>query len=428
LDTNEDKQVQQYDDRRYVPEEDTISLLDLLGVLVKRRRLILFTTLFAAVFIVLFSIYTLKVPATSPANPMPNVYSPTVEVLIQDQGSSNSLSSILSGSGGSTLANLLGSSVSGATSTSSDLAQALLTENTILDQVVKDFNIIQKYHIEKYPLTSSRKLIKNNLKTKYDAKTGILSVSYTDTDPVFATKVVNEIVDLLQQRFRALTMEKVIKKKNFLGERAKEIASDLKKAENAIIAFQKKYGIVDLGAQTAQSAQQLASYQSQLYQLELQKQNLLLYNKPDSATVVRKQNEIDQLRKFINELEGGFRVYSAQTIPADQLVQLGVDYQNLQMNVTLQSTLYKTVREQFEASKIEELSPSQTLQIIEHAEVPELKSGPSRGIISIIVTISAFFLAVFTAFIMEYFDKAGQDPIEAQKLEAIRKVFRRNRS
>ena len=44
--------------------------------------------------------------------------------------------------------------------------------------------------------------------------------------------------------------------------------------------------------------------------------------------------------------------------------------------------------------------------------------------LSIIVTITAFFLSVFLAFVFEYFDRAKSDPLEARKLEVIRDQFR----
>ena len=426
LDNHKDQQIQQYNDAAYVPQEDTISLLDLIGVLVKRWRLLLFTTLFAALFILVFSIYTMKLPPDSKANPMPNVYSPNVLVLLQTTNSTNSLSQLLSGTS-STLSSLLGSSL-GSSGTSADLAQALLKENTILDQVVKDFDIIKKFHITKNPLDSSRKYVTSHLTMKYTATTGILDVSFTSTDPVFATKVVNRMVDLLEERFHALTMEKVLNKKAFLEGRVAQVAKDLKASENELVDFQTKYGIVDMSATMANTATQLGSYQSQLNSLQLQKQNLLMYNKADSAAVVRLDDQIKQLQQFIAELRGGFRLFSSQSFSADAIVRLGVEYQNLVANMTLQSSLYKTMQEQLEAVKLQEQDPSQTFQIIQHAEIPELKSGPSRGKISIIVTVTAFFLAVFAAFIMEYFEKARQDPIEAQKLEAIRNTLHRKRS
>jgi uncharacterized protein involved in exopolysaccharide biosynthesis len=86
-----------------------------------------------------------------------------------------------------------------------------------------------------------------------------------------------------------------------------------------------------------------------------------------------------------------------------------------------------TLRQQYETAKLEADSTAKTFQVIERAEVPELKSGPSRGKISTIVTITVFFLAVFISFIMEYFERVKHDPIESAKLDEIKGLFGRPR-
>ncbi|NOY08670.1 MAG: hypothetical protein GXP33_07490 [Spirochaetes bacterium] len=205
-------------DRDYTAEEDTISLLDLFAVLVKRRRLIIWSTLIAALFIVSFSILTIKLPPDSRWNYLPNIYKPKVEVLVKAGSQSGSaISSILSSSGLSSLAGLLGASTG--TNSSAELAQALLKGNTIKDQIAEEFNFKKRYNITKYPRTTERKIINSALDAEYDPKSNILEISYKSIDPVFATKVVNRIVELLDKRFKDLTLEKVRQKKKFLEER-----------------------------------------------------------------------------------------------------------------------------------------------------------------------------------------------------------------
>ena len=64
---------------------DTISLLDILAILAIRWKLIFFTTFFAAIGVVLFSIYTIRMPADSRFNPLPNFYRPDAQILLKDR-------------------------------------------------------------------------------------------------------------------------------------------------------------------------------------------------------------------------------------------------------------------------------------------------------------------------------------------------------
>jgi uncharacterized protein involved in exopolysaccharide biosynthesis len=139
--------------------------------------------------------------------------------------------------------------------------------------------------------------------------------------------------------------------------------------------------------------------------------------------VVKVRNEIEQLQNLIDELKGGFRVYSAEGIPQTQLPEVTRRYLNMQLDLEIQQSIYAMLREQYEAAKIEEADTSRTFQVIEWAELPEVKHGPSRGRLCVIVTITAFFLAVFAAFVREYLERVRQDPIESRKLNAINRVL-----
>lgn len=406
--------------------EDTISLLDLMSVIVKRRRFIFWSTVFAAIFIVLFSLYTLKVPASSPHNPLPNVYTPEVKVRLLESQSS-SLSNALKNSALGALAGLAGSSASTGP-TNSDLAEALLKGNTLADEVTHHFDFVKRYHIKKHPLDSSRKIFESRLKTKYDTKTGILTITYTDINKVFATKVLAYTLTALQHRFNTLSDEKVQAQKDYLQARLSQLKTDLKQSENNLVNYQVKHGIIDIQSQAQASVQQISKLNSDIQANELQLQTLKQYGRSNNdPAVVQLRNNIQVEQHLINELKSGASTFSINNIPQDQLPKVSATYLNLKNNVTLQQTIYMGLRQQYETAKLEANANQKTFQIVENAQVPEQKSGPSRGKISMIVTITVFFLAIFIAFIMEYFDRVKHDPIESAKLGEIKGMFSRPR-
>ena len=221
-------------------DEDTISLLDLLGVLAKRWKLIFFSTLIAAILIVLYSIYTLRVPPDAPLNSLPNLYKPTVEVRLQEDDGTTSFLSEDSGLGA-----LIGVGAQGKSSNVA-LAQELLLGKTIVDEIAEEFDFRNRYEFEEHVVPSIRKMIRENFSTEFEEESGILTIGYTDVDPEFATRIVNRAVSLLEQRFRGLTMEKILNKKQFLEDRLVEVESQLKNAQTELIQFQIRHGIVDI--------------------------------------------------------------------------------------------------------------------------------------------------------------------------------------
>ncbi|MCI1208777.1 MAG: lipopolysaccharide biosynthesis protein [Treponema sp.] len=194
------------------PADDEISLIDLFAVLLKYKKMIIGITVTAAVGILFFSILSLKLPADK--SPLPNKYTPSVSMLINDTTSSQSgLSSVLSSSGLGSLASMAGVNVGG--SSYSSLAVYLAGSNSFLDSVVDKFDLIKKWKIERSPRATSRKILEKKIAADYDEDSGVFTLSFTDIDPDFAQKVVNFSVDYMENMFNKLGLDQnKIKKEN----------------------------------------------------------------------------------------------------------------------------------------------------------------------------------------------------------------------
>lgn len=189
-------------------DDDEISLLDLVAVLLHYKWMIVIITGLAMVGAVVFSIISLKLPAEK--SPLPNKYTPTAHMLIKEDSTSSSLSSSLS-----SLAGLAGVNVGGGGSSHSSLATYLSTSNEYLDAVANKFGITERYKIEDHPIANTRKALKKTLTSSYDEDSAVFTISFTDIDPAFAKDVVNFAVDWMQNRFDELGLDSnSIEKKN----------------------------------------------------------------------------------------------------------------------------------------------------------------------------------------------------------------------
>ena len=327
-------------------EDDEISLIDLLAVLLRRKWMIIGICVAAMIFAVVISILSLKLPPEKSF--LPNEYTPKAQMLINNDSSSGGLSSMLSSSGLGSLANLAGVNVSGGSSNSA-LAGYLVNSNTIQDAVVDKFDLITRYKIEKSPRASSREALKKKLSSNYDDDTGVFSVSFTDIDPKFAQEVVNYVVDLLEQRF------------------------------------------LDLG----------------IDQNKLSEANL-------KENIQNSYDNILSLQKQIQTLEGSVsNVYNPNAAPSIML-----DSTLLKMELNVQEQIYAQLKAQYESLKVTMASEQPVFQILEYAEVPDKKSGPSRGKLCIIITFAAFFLSVFLAFALNAVENIKNDSEAMRKLKS----------
>ncbi|MDR1302268.1 MAG: lipopolysaccharide biosynthesis protein [Treponema sp.] len=329
-------------------QDDEISLIDLFAVLWHRKVMILVITLIAMVGVVVFSIISLVLPTET--SPLPNTYTPSALMLINNTSSSGgAMAAALGATGLGGLAGLAGVSTG---PTFSELAIYLVGTNTLLDAVVDEFDLISRYEIKKYFRSESRKILKKQLTAASDEKSGVFTISFTDTDPVFAQDVVNFCVLFLEKRFDELAVD----------------------------------------------------------QNKLEKENL-------EINIANTYQEIQNLEQEFHRLEysvvSGGRMGS---IPAITLEQ-----NRITMELQTQKQVYTQLKVQYEMLKVSMASEKPVFQILEMAEVPDQKSGPSRGLICIIVTFAAGFFSVFLAFVLNAISNIRNDPEAMAKLQGSSK-------
>lgn len=182
--------------------DDEISLIDLFAVLLHRKWLVIGMTLGGAIFSLVFSIISLVLPPEKSF--LPNQYTPQAQMLINnDESSSSALGNL------SSMAAMAGVNLGSSGGISySELAKYLVNSNTIQDSVIEKFNFIEEWEIEKSPKASSRKMLKEKLKSNFDEDSGVFTVSFTDIDPKLGQEVVNYVVELLEKRFKDLGVDK----------------------------------------------------------------------------------------------------------------------------------------------------------------------------------------------------------------------------
>jgi tyrosine-protein kinase Etk/Wzc len=402
------------------PEDDEISLVDLAAVLWKRKWLIVGITVTAVIGVLAYAIGSLMLPPEK--SYLPNVYTAKATMLIQTS-SSSSLAAALSSSG---LASLAGLNAS-AGNTNGALAEVLATSNSTLDALNAKFNFAErnkarkpKTKDEKPPLISDiRESIKKNLSAKLDAKTNLFVVSYTDIDPAFAKEVVDEVVRLLSERFAVLGGNKALEQKALLEKKLAEVDTAVKSLEAQVKAFQNKYGVIQVEALATEQITILARLRSELIMKEMDIANYQKISNINDPVMTQLKNERDGILAKIKEIETGVGSGSRVMPSQKELPTIAFEYARLQRDLAVQTEVFKMLTQQYELAKLNASGQEPVFQILEMAEVPDKKSGPSRGMICIVATLAAFFLAILVAFIAESIDKIRKDPETVARFKAI---------
>jgi len=177
-----------------IEDADELNLLDLFAVLWRRKIMIITITLFAMVGVVIFSIVSIRLPPE--ISPLPNRYTSRAYMLITEGRSPAGERETLLGYGarrGQTYAGL---------------ALFLLRSNTLLDSVIDDLILMGRYEYDGLYATITRGMLRDGMGPRHNGHNGVLSVSFTHTDPFFARDVVNLTVFHLENRFLELGIDR----------------------------------------------------------------------------------------------------------------------------------------------------------------------------------------------------------------------------
>ena len=93
-----------------------------------------------------------------------------------------------------------------------------------------------------------------------------------------------------------------------------------------------------------------------------------------------------------------------------------------------QRQVYAQLKVQYELLKVAMASEKPVFKVLELAEIPDRKSGPSRGLLCVIVTFAVGFLSVFLAFVLNAVDNIKNDPDAMAKLQNRKKRTSERRS
>jgi len=175
-------------------KDDTLELFDLFAVLWRRKKMIIFITVLAMIGAVTFSVISAGLPPET--SPLPNIYTSRAYMLITEGRAPAGDRETLLGYG------------SRRGTTYASLAMFLLGSNTLLDSVIDDFAMIARYDYDGFHTTLTRGMLRRGLGPRHNENNGVLSISFTHTDPVFARDVVNLTVVHLENRFVELGIDR----------------------------------------------------------------------------------------------------------------------------------------------------------------------------------------------------------------------------
>lgn len=398
-------------------KETKISLYDVLLILAKGKWTIIIPTICAMIFSFSFAMITKMVDPQK--SPMPDRFTSSCEMIFLQTGTSDPFSQSTS-----PLAALTGAASS--TNTSALLLQNLILGETFLLELAAspEFNLYEIYEIQQPQKTNLVNRLRQAFQFEIDETSQIMKVSYTDIDPELAWKILSKAIPLLEERYKTLFRNQVNARSSFIADQIKDAEDNLAKANAELSAFQKEHGIYDFQSQIQNQFSIYTDINEEILKAEMELEFLTEYRPKSDPTVVQKVKSIQKSKELLHEFETGSGRYSMNVIPMNKLQTLSAQYSELRREVELRQELYLMLRQQEAAARMEQSGEISSLQILEYPQIPEIKSGPSRGRFCIFITFAVIFLSTFAVFLKSFIHSTMENSEDREKVNAMKDALK----
>lgn len=297
----------------------------------------------------------------------------------------------------------------------------VLRSRTVADDLIDRYSLMRIYK-EKRRVDARDDLRDDTQITT--GKEGGISIAVTSRDPKRAAALANAYVDELQKLTKTLTVSEAGKRRLFFEEEAKKAGDDLAQAEIAMKQTQERTGFIQLDSQARAMIQSLTTLHARVASQEAQVEAMRSYATPENPDLIRAQNELAALRTELARMEAGGGGTSVVDISVRKVPKAGLEYFRRLRDLKYEEALFELLKKQYEIARIDEARDASIIQVLDPAEIPEMRSSPKRTLIVVTVAFVALFIAVLIAFFGE---RAKEDPIAIARLQMLKsRLFHRS--
>lgn len=389
------------------PEDGELSLLDLLIVIVERKRLVLGVTAGVAIAALVVSLV------------LPVSYTATVTLLPPQESSSMGaiLASQLGNLGG--MAALAGGGLG--LKNPNDRYVAMLRSETVEDAMVKKFGLMKEYRARL--LSNARKAFESHAKVDGEGKDGLIHISVEDHDAARAAELANGYVDEFRDLSAHLAITEASQRRLFFQQELEQAKDNLANAEEALEQTELKTGVIQPDSQARALIETAATLRAQIAAREVQIQGMQTYATGANSELIQAQQELTGMRAQLAQLGGSEdNTGNELLIPKGLVPKAGMEYVRRLRDVKYYETIFDILARQFEVAKLDEAKEGAIIQVVDPAIVPDRRSFPKKSLIVLGATFLGFVLGIFIVLWQAAIQYLHSDPESSEKLTLLRRA------
>lgn len=294
---------------------------------------------------------------------------------------------------------------------------AILNSRTVMDSVIKKFDLIKVYRIKSYPMETAVKELRSNSDFEFD-QNDALNITVIDKKADRAADMANYFVTLLDKIYTKVSVEEARNNRIFMQKQYEKNLADIRRAEDSLETFQKRYRVYDVPQQAKAAITAGADLEAQRIAAEVQLGVLRKQFGAESPEVKLKKLQVDELQKKLDEMQTGSGTDFAKSgnfFPAfDKVPELGISYLRRLRDYEIQTKLLEYTLPMYEQAKVEEQKDTPAVIVLDRALPPEKATVPKRLFIEVIF---AFLFLSILIYIVHVFERVrsqsdGLNPLE----------------
>lgn len=392
--------------------QSEISLLDILILLLERKRFIVRFVLGAAIVAAVVSFI------------LPVRYEAKI-VLLPPQQNSSLGSSLLGqlgnmGSLGS-LASLAGGNLS--LKNPSDMYLSLLTSRTVEDAMIQRFALMGEYDAKR--LSDARKELERRTTAAVGSKDGLIRLSVEDHDAKKAAELANGYVEEFRRLSASLAISEAARRRLFFEQQLQQTKESLTAAEDAMTKIQQSTGVLQIDSQARSLIESAAVLRAQVMAKEVQIEGMKSFATDDNPALVLAKQQLTALQSQLKSVAGSQSdTGSGINLSKGRMTQSGMEYLRAYRELKYQETVFELLSKELEVAKLDEAREGSIIQVVDAAVPPDRKSSPHRSWIVVGATFLALFVAVFWVWLRSNLSSAFDLPENQTRLHAIRHLWK----
>lgn len=283
----------------------------------------------------------------------------------------------------------------------------IIGSRTVQDALINKFDLRRVYRTRYYE--TARKTLTRKTDVLEDRKSGVISLTVTDSDPHRAAAMAQTYLDEMNRLSAQLNTSAAHRERVFIEQRLKTVNQDLEVAERNLSEFSSQNSAIDLKEQGKAMVDAAATLQGQLIASQAELRNVEQIYTSNNVRVKGLQARIQELQSQLQKLgdEGVGDSDSAEdatgnAVPGNaalypsirQLPLLARQYAEYYRQAKMQETIFEMLTQQYEMAKIQEAKEIPMIKVLDKPNIPERKSFPPRLLVILGFTSMAFLAGV----------------------------------